>query len=150
MTTFFSSSIEINASREKIFHVLCDIESYPSWHPSMKNILGKLELNRWIVLHMGEKHKRGVKVPVVVSVLVENEKLEWQGSLFKEGALRKLFLVRHAFYVVDLGNGLTCFTNEEEFYGLLSKPVSMMNQSFISGYRKVNYALKEYVEALDA
>jgi len=147
--TLFSTYIDIDAPKEKVFKVVCDTERYPEWHPSMKNIKGKLELNRWIVLHMGEKHKRGVKIPVIVSVLGDNEKLEWQGSLFKKGALRKAFLVRHAFYVEDLGNGKTRFTNEEEFYGVLSKPVSLMRASFLSGYAKVNMALKNYLESSD-
>ncbi len=145
--TIFSTHIDIDAPKEKVFQVVCDIEHYPDWHPSMKNIKGELELNRWIVLHMGERNKRGVKVPVIVSVLTENEKLEWQGSLFKKGALRKIFLVRHAFYVEDLGNGRTRFTNEEEFYGVLSKPVNMMRGKFIPGYRQVNEALRNFVEA---
>jgi len=141
--TIFTTSIEITAPREKIFKVLCDLKNYNDWHPGMEKIIGELGLNNWIDLYLGRKEKgRVVKIPVIVSVLAENEKLEWQGSLFRKGSLRKYFLVRHAFYVEDMGKGVTRFTNEEEFSSLLSWPVRQMKQTFIQGYTEVNEALK--------
>jgi hypothetical protein len=144
MTTL-TTHVEIKASKEKVFEVLCDLENYTKWHPSIQKIYGDMEQGAWITAYFGSK-KRSIKIPVEVSVLTKNENLEWQGSLFKKGIFRKYFLVRHAFYVEDIGNGLTRFTNEEEFPPVISGLVKRREASFIAGYNKVNNALKSYCE----
>jgi len=144
MTTF-KTSIEINASLETVYEALTSLEKYPEWHPGIKKIFGSVEQGQWLTAYFG-KGKRSVKIPLHISVLQKNKSLEWQGSLFKKGMFRKYFLVRHAFYVEDIGNGKTKFTNEEEFSKLLSKPVKRIENKFIQGYERVNLALKNYCE----
>lgn len=146
--TVFQTSIEIKAPKERIFQVLCDTQNYPVWHPGMKKITGELALGKSVDLYLSNRKKSSaVRVPVVVTVLDENKKLEWQGSLFARGPLRKYFLVRHAFYIEEMGDGLCQFTNEEEFYSVFSWPAKKLQASFLQGYRDVNVALKNYCEA---
>jgi len=143
--TVFRTSIEINATKEAVFAVLCDLEGYQKSHPNIKKIFGRLEQGGWLTAYFG-KSNRSLKIPLLITICEKNKKLEWQGSLFKKGMFRKYFLVRHAFYVEELETGLVKFTNEEEFDSMLSKPVKRKEDSFILGYKKVNEALKNYCE----
>lgn len=158
--TKFSSSIEISAPVKGVFSALCDLPQYENWHPSVRSAVLEsgneggggysdtqqpFHLADWLILDLGSKNQ-SVKVPVIVTKLENNKVLEWQGSLFRKGAFRQLFLVRHAFYVKDIGNGVTLFTNEEEFHALLSFPVSLAREKFLFGYDQVNHALKGYCE----
>lgn len=149
MVARFITSIEIKASQETVFKVLCDLENYPHWHPSIKSIHGNMHKGQWLIAYFG-KGKRSVKIPLELSVLEKNTILEWQGSLFKQGKARKLFLVRHAFYIEVLNTGVIKFINEEEFSPLLSLLVKRMEEKFIRGYQQVNQALKNYCEALES
>lgn len=148
MVTRFITSIEIQTSKETVFKVLCDLENYPHWHPSIKSIHGNMIKGQWLIAYFG-KGKRSVKIPLELSVLEKNSTLEWQGSLFKQGRARKIFLVRHAFYIEELNTGSIKFTNEEEFSSVLSLLVKRMEEKFISGYQQVNQALKNHCEALE-
>jgi hypothetical protein len=153
--TIFSNSIEIHAPIEKVFTALCDLPAYKNWHPSVISAVkennkdlsmdSNFEIGDWLVLDLGNK-KRSVKVPVLVTQFENNTVLEWQGSLFKKTVFRNLFLVRHLFYLEEIGNGVTKFTNEEEFNALLSFSARLAKNNFISGYQKVNNALKQYCE----
>ena len=150
--TVFSHSIDIDAPPETVFKVLCDLGAYSEWHPSVVTACkenGKegavSQLGEWLVLDLGTE-KKSVKIPVVVSQFENNKMLEWQGSLVKKGMLRNVFLVRHAFYVEEIKNGVTRFTNEEEFSSLLSVVVSLVKEKIIKGYLDVNMALKQRCE----
>lgn len=143
--TIFRTSIEIKASQEKVFEVLCQLENYPKWHPSIRSIQGDLSQGKILAADFGSE-KRALNIPLEITVLEIDKKLEWQGSLFKQGKLRKVFLVRHAFYLEALENGLVKFTNEEEFSPLLSMLVNRIQEKFLNGYEQVNKALKSYCE----
>jgi len=142
----FQNSIVIKATPGRVFAALTDLPAYPAWHPGMAKITGDLALNNTVVLYM-KQGKRVLKVPVVVTRFDKNSVLEWQGSLFKKGSLRKTFLVRHAFIIEVLNDKECKFTNEEEFSPLLSLIVKRMQPTFIKGYQQVNEALKKHCEA---
>lgn len=143
----FENSIEINASAEKVFSVLCDFKLYAEWHPSVSQVLGQPNIDEWVrvFLKIGE---RVVPVSALITVCDQDQCLEWQGSLVRQGFLRSSFLVRHAFIIETISAEKVKFTNEEAFSWLLSPLVNLASNSFIRGYKEVNEALKLRCESL--
>ncbi len=142
----FETPIDINASAETIFSVLCDFEAYPEWHPSVAKVEGKAELGEWLRIHLIIGN-REVPVSALITACEEGKTLEWRGSIAKQGPFRAPFLIRHAFRIEERGEGAR-FTNEEAFRGLTSLLGRVAKPSLVKGYKEVNQALKKRAESL--
>ena len=73
--------ISINASVEKVWKTLMDMESYPDWNPTMKRLEGEvIEGNKVKYLFIQEEGK-SYEVSSTVANIIENKLLNQKGGV---------------------------------------------------------------------
>lgn len=136
------TTIEINATPEKVWQVLLDFEHYPQWNPFIKTISGKKEIDAQLTVEIQPpENKTMVFKPIVLDV-VENKEFRWKGKLFFKG----LFDGEHFFKLSQTKEGTTLFTQGENFSGILVAILARMLVDTETGFELMNHALKEECE----
>lgn len=134
-----NTEIRIDASSEKVWETLMDVESYSKWNPLVKSISG--------IVKEGERIKvdlPGMTFKPTVLVINPSKEFRWLGHLFIKG----LFDGEHCFELMTNKDGSTTFLHSEQFSGIL---VPLFKRWFLSGtktgFEVMNKKLKERVEA---
>ncbi len=135
------TEIILNASPDKVYAILTDMEKYEAWNPFLVASKGKAEVGERLENTMLHNGKRQVFKPIVTKANSGKE-FEWLGSGFMG-----LFKGRHYFILEDLGNGQTKLIHGENFSGLLSGLIMrMIGEETLRNFQAMNKALKERVE----
>ncbi len=134
------TEIEIDAPASVVWDVLRDFESYSEWNPMLPTVEGRLARGSrlWITIRVPGLPR--VRTPVRVHEVEEGRGFRWAGG--------PPFVFRgdHGFHVVPLGETRSRFIHDEVFRGLLSPVVGVDQDRAISGYEKLNLALKDRAE----
>ena len=138
------TTIEINASPEKVWATFSDFTSYPKWSSFIEKIEGNLEIGMRleVLLKPPGKDKGTTFKPKVVKV-ESNKEFRWLGKL---GGVGFLFVGEHYFVFETAGNG-TRVTHGEKFKGLLVPLMGKVLASTKIGFENFNKALKSRVES---
>lgn len=132
------TEIFINATPERIWRILTDVERHPTWNPFIKTITGNLNAGDKIRVVAGD-----VKFRPRVVIFDQNRKFSWKGKLLFGG----LFDGRHTFELIDNGNGTTTFRQYENFTGMLVPLFKKrLDTETRSGFESMNKKLKELAE----
>lgn len=107
-----SATTEIKASPEKIWSILTDSTKYTEWDPGMVSLTGTIAPGEKLTIYAKISPNRAFKV--TVSEFVPNRKMVW-GSGMPLG----LFKGERTFTLEPQGDGLTKFTLQEVFTGLM-------------------------------
>ncbi|WP_272151075.1 SRPBCC domain-containing protein [Tenacibaculum aiptasiae] len=110
MAKQITTSITINASKEKVWNVLMDFENYLKWNSFIKVISGEIKVGNRIHVELS-----GMTFNPTIKAFDKNLELKWLGSLWFKG----LFDGEHKFKLTDNGNGTTYFEQSENFSGIL-------------------------------
>ncbi len=138
MATEIRTSIEINASPEKIWKVFSNFENYPNWNPFLTEVSGEVKAGNQIKINAG-----GMIFKPTVLKFEENKELRWLGKLLFSG----IFDGEHYFEIIDKGNGTSTFVHGENFKGILVPLFkSKLTGETKDGFVKMNKKLKELVE----
>jgi hypothetical protein len=143
MSAKVQSRTTIAASPERVWAVLTDFPSYPSWNPFVKAISGNLEARARLAVRIAPLGGSGMAFKPIVTELKVAAVLEWQGHLIVPG----IFDGRHRFELEPLSDGTTCFTQSETFTGFLIPFVSAMLEDTRKGFVASNAALKARCES---
>lgn len=134
MAKQIKTSIIINASKEKIWKILTDFESYPEWNSFIKSVTGEVKVGNQIKIKL-----QGMTFKPNVLTFNENTELKWLGYLWFKG----LFDGEHKFKLTDNGNGTTNFEQSENFSGILVKLFSKsLDKDTKNGFEQMNNELK--------
>lgn len=106
----FESKIVINASAEKIWSILTDVQKFPDWEPNVTKVEGETGLGQQITVHTRFSERA---FPVTVSEFVPNERMVWSS-----GMPLGLFKGARTFTLTPVSGGIEVKTREE-FTGLL-------------------------------
>jgi hypothetical protein len=138
----YLKEIEINASRDKVWKVFKDFESYPQWAKFISIIERKSDTTLNVTLTL-EDGKPMVMSPVV---LKEDEyEFVWRGKVGISG----IFDGEHQFKVETVDENTSRFIQKEEFGGILVAPILWyIGDQTRDGFEAFNKALKERVESL--
>jgi hypothetical protein len=138
-----STEIEIEASPHRVWEVLTDGASYPSWNPFVRRLEGKLGLGEGLVVVLKPPGGRAFFIKPKVISWEQGRELAWRGRLGVPG----IFDGEHHFEVRSDGPGRSRFVHWEKFSGLLV-PLSkrMLNGSTRAGFVAMNEALKARAE----
>ncbi len=137
------TSITINASSQKVWNILIDFGKYSEWNPFIIKIEGQPEKGTKLANTMQlEGQKPQTFKPSIL--VVDNEKeFRWLGSLFVKG----IFDGEHYFLLEQINEQEVKLTQGENFSGILSSPImKMIGEKTISGFNKMNEALKARAE----
>lgn len=143
MAKEIKTQIVINASPEKVWAVLAEIENYPQWNTFITSISGELSKGNKIMVNIAPPDAKPMKFKPKVLVYEENKEIRWLGKLI----LPRLFDGEHIFELIDNGDGTTTFVHREIFKGLLVPFLKkMLDNNTRHGFIEMNKNLKERVE----
>ena len=133
------TEIDIAKPPSEVWAVLTDTASYPAWNPGMR-LIGQLEPGQVIEHDQGEGSDRAIFHPTVQTVRPQEE-LRWTGRIWSP----ILFAAEHYFLLSATQTG-THFVQGENFRGVALWFFDV--RDLLSGFMKMNGALKKRVEAL--
>ncbi len=133
-----STSIDINASKEKVWDVLLDFKNYPVWNPFITSISGDFEVGSQLDAEIGS-----MKFKPFVLVSDEQKEFRWIGKLVMKG----IFDGEHQFFIQEKSDGSIIFHQNEKFSGILVRLFSKkLDSDTKRGFEEMNKALKLRVE----
>lgn len=137
------SEIEIAASAEQVWAVLCDFALYPQWNPFIRSVVGKADPGSRLHIVVQPTGGRPMRFsPRVLSAQTGRE-LCWLGHFLAPG----VFDGEHRFVIRPLGEGRVHFEQSERFRGLLVGPFrGSLDRDTKRGFAEMNRALKTRVE----
>lgn len=133
-----STSIQINATPEKVWQVLTDFKSYPQWNPFIQSLKGDVKVGNRIDVNLG-----GMAFKPLVLAYSQNQKFRWIGHLLIKG----IFDGEHQFELTANPDGSTHFIQSEKFKGILVPFVPKVFRDTKVNFERMNQALKQRAEA---
>lgn len=136
------TEIEINAPIEKVWAILTDFPSYPSWNPFIRNIAGEFRFGNRLTITICPPGDKEMKFkPKIINV--DTYEFSWLGRLL----FPWIFDGLHQFKLEKITDHKTRFIHNENFTGLISKMIfNNIGESAIAGFEKMNQALKDKSE----
>ena len=127
MAVSYSASASIQAAPDRVWALLTDAASYPSWNPTVVKIDGTIAAGQKIALVSTLDPKRTFKLKVAEADAPRR-------MVWSSGMPLGLFTGRRTFTLTPRADGGTEFTMEERFSGpmapLVTKAIPDMSGSF--------------------
>ncbi len=129
--------ILINASPQKVWEVLTNMDDYDEWNPTMKLVNGEVKVGNKVTYQFTQDENSISEIPATVKQLIPNELLNQSGGI-------PLILTYNHKYILKLQNGGTKVTIHEDYKGV---GVNFWNPKPVEeAYKRLNVALKKRVE----
>jgi hypothetical protein len=138
-----NTEIEIDATAEKIWHILTEFEKFPQWNPFIRRISGELKVGARLEVHMQLPGGRSMTFKPRVLKVEPNREFRWKGKLLIPG----LFDGEHIFTVDPLSEKRVRFIQREVMAGMLV-PLFFrgMDKTTRRGFEEMNQVLKSMAE----
>jgi hypothetical protein len=137
------TSVEIDATPERVWAVLTDFDSYPDWNPFIRRARGKAEVGAKLENRLEPPGGRAMTFKPTVLVAEPARELRWLGRLL----LPRLFDGEHIFRLEPLEGGRTRFVQAERFRGVLVPLFGKTLEQTRRGFEAMNEALRRRAEA---
>ena len=138
-----STSINIQATPEKVWAILTDFKHYPEWNPFIKKIEGDLQLSKKIRARIEPPQANGMTFTPKITRLEPKKGFSWLGHLIIPG----LFDGEHSFELIENNDGSTTFVQSEKFAGILIPFFKkMLEDNTKRGFESMNLKIKERAE----
>ena len=137
------TTVDIDASRDAVWHVLTDFASYSEWNPSMR-IQGTPEVGTKLVVHLLADGGHGMSFRPKVLAATPGEELRWLGKLGFHGIADG----EHFFILTTNDDGTTRLNHGERFSGALVALAKGSSGDSGAAYEAFSQALKQRVEHL--
>ena len=131
----------IDASPERVWEVLTDLESYPQWNPFITEGSGEAREGAKLKLRMQPPGGNAMNFTPTVLKADPGRELRWLGRLFVAG----VFDGEHWFTLEPEGEG-TRLVQGEKFSGILPRFMGKTLTKTEQGFEALNSALKERAE----
>jgi hypothetical protein len=142
-TIAIRTAVEIDASKEKVYAVLADLESYPEWNPYHRKVEGEFKQGAELKIHVLRPDGKRVEVPPHMLRIQENEEITWGGGV------RGIFYGEHSFRLESGLDGKTLLKHNEDFSGIAIGFADLPPDVIADGYQQMNLALKRLLEEED-
>ena len=109
------TQIEINAPAERVWSLLMDFPSYPSWNPFIRSIDGNPMVGQSLNVLIQPPGSKAMRFRPTVLKVEPNREFRWKGKLLVPG----LFDGEHYFQLEPKPGGGLVFRQGEVFSGLL-------------------------------
>jgi hypothetical protein len=136
-----SSTVEINASPERVWGILTDLPGHASWDPFITSMSGSLVAGQELHVTIKPPGSRQMSFKPTVTSVAENREMAWLGRLIMPG----LFDGAHRFTLEPTQSG-TKLQASESFSGLLVGLSRGTIQHTQEGFEQLNAALKQRAE----
>jgi hypothetical protein len=108
------TEIEIQASPEKVWQILTDLDKYPDWNPFIHHATGKAKVSEKVDITFRSGSK-DMTLHCTVIKAEPNRELCWKYHVILPG----LWSGEHSFTIEPIGAGQVRFIDKEIFTGLL-------------------------------
>jgi hypothetical protein len=133
-----STEIEIQATPEKVWQVLTDLDKYPDWNPFIHYAVGKVKVGEKVDITFRSGSKE-MTLHCTVVKLEPNKELRWKYHV----ALPILFSGEHGFIIEKVEDNKVRFIDREKFNGLLvSSQARDIDTNSKRGFEAMDKALK--------
>jgi len=138
------SEIGINATPERVWEVLTDLDAFEQWNPFIRRVSGNPQAGERLDVFIEPPGGRSMTFRPKVLRAEPGREFRWLGYLFVPG----LFDGEHIFEIEPLEEGRVRLVQREEFRGILA-PLLLrsLETSTRRGFEAMNQALKERAEA---
>jgi hypothetical protein len=138
-----NNEVEINASAERVWHLLTDFARFPEWNPFIQRVSGEPTVGEHLEVTLQPSGTRSTTSRPTVLMAETNRELRWRGRLLMPGLLD----IEHIFTIHSLAADRVRFTQREIFTGLFaSLSAYRRNADTRRGFREMNLALKKRAE----
>ena len=138
-----NNEVEINASAERVWHLLTDFASFPEWNPFIQRVSGEPTTGAQLEVKIQPSGAQSATSHPTVLKAEPNRELRWLGRSLIPGVLD----VEHIFTIAPLDTERVRFTQREIFTGLFSSfAARRRNIDTRRGFREMNQALKTRAE----
>jgi hypothetical protein len=136
------TEIEIQATPDKVWQVLTNLDQYPEWNPFIHHAIGKAKLGEKVDITFRSGSKEMTLHCIVVKV-EPNKELCWKYHV----VLPVLFSGEHSFIIEQVEGNKIRFTDREIFNGLLvSTQAKDIDTHSKEGFEAMDKALKARAE----
>ena len=116
------TEIKINAPAEKVWEILTDFESFPSWNPFVVRVQGDAKVDEALKLDVQLPKSRMLKLKADVLKVEPNKELRWAG-----GAPLNSFRGEHYYIIESSGENKIRFIHGEHFSGFLVRLIWLLS-----------------------
>ncbi len=136
------TEIQINASPEKVWSVLTNLNQYTDWNPFIKKAEGKIQEGEKLEVCISPPNRKEMVFRPTVKSVIENSEFSWLGRFIFPG----IFDGRHIFSITKNENGCLLI-QKEKFSGLLIPLMwNSLEKGTREGFELMNNALKQRAE----
>jgi hypothetical protein len=137
------AQIEIQATAERVWDLLTDFASFPTWNPFIRRASGEIKAGARLEVFIQPSGAGGMKFQPMVQNAEPDRELRWLGHLVLPG----LFDGEHIFTIEPLEESRVLFTQREIFTGLLVPLFGRgLDTDTQRGFEEMNQALKARAE----
>ena len=134
-----NNEVEINASAERVWHLLTDFAQFPQWNPFIQRVSGEPTTGARLDVTIQPSGTHATTIRPIVMKAEPNRELRWRGQWLTPGLLDD----EHIFTIEPLETGRVRFTQREIFTGILSSfSAHRRNTDTRRGFREMGKALK--------
>ncbi len=141
------AEIDIDAPAERVWDLLTDFRSFPSWNPFIRRASGDIRPGSRITVHLQLLGRRPMVFKPTVTKVEPNRELRWLARFLMPGLfdVERTFLIRPHEHD-DTG---VRFVQHEDCSGVLTPLIFALGAKdrILRGYRALNQALKARAEA---
>lgn len=139
------TEIPIKAPAARVWQILIDFGSYPSWNPFIKRIEGRAEKGTTLKVWLESPGGLKLNLKPRIRRIREEREFRWLGHLWFPG----IFDGEHYFELIPSPDGGIRFVHHETFSGLLVPLIwHTLNTYTRRGFEAMNRALKERAESI--
>jgi hypothetical protein len=135
------TEIEIDATPERVWHVLTDYAGWSEWNPLLYRAAGRLGVGERVEIAFQGSGSKEINAQCTVVNLEPQRAWSWTYSIISP----LLFRGEHSFAVELIDSGRTRFAHHEVFKGLLV-PLVLNEAETKRGFQAMDRALKAQVE----
>lgn len=137
------TTFPVNASAERVWHVLTDFDRWADWNPSVPSIRGEPQVGSTVALTLAMPGRPSAKVKATLVEVVPERRLIWEGKI---GA-RWFFAGRREFLIDPQPDGTAEVTHVEDVGGAFFPVFSLLMGGAIQGHHEgLNDALRRRAE----
>ncbi|HYB59328.1 MAG TPA: SRPBCC domain-containing protein [Candidatus Acidoferrales bacterium] len=137
------AEIEINASAERVWHILTNFADFPEWNPFIRQIRGELKVGASLDVFLQPSGQRGTHFRPTVLAAEPSREVRWLGRLW---GIPKLFDGEHSFTIERLDANRVRFVQQEVFSGILVLLLGSTLSAAERSFGEMNEALKTLAE----
>ena len=136
------TEIVIDASPDRVWDILIDLDSFAEWNPFARRASGKVEVGQQISVFLQPPNGKGMTFKPTVKKADRGREFRWLGRFLIPG----LFDGEHYFRLEPANDGGTRLIHGEQFRGILVPLMGGVITKAVKGFEEMNVALKARAE----